>query len=375
MDDLLYKVFANVKHTYVRSEGRVSFPNGSRILIGGYRTEADIDKYLGIEYDGAVVEELTQLSEDKIIRLRGSIRTTKPGWRDRIYASTNPGGIGHLWVKKNFVVPYRTGVNGMHKFLGGKTFFIPATHRDNPFLKENYISYLISIPGELGRAWRDGDWDVFEGMAFPMWDYDRHVIRPIQIPEYWAKWRGVDWGFGAPFVCLWLGRNPITGRIIVYRELHKDNLTTQEQAQIIGDMTAAEENISKTYVDPKSFWTRREMRGKVLTAAQEYADNGIIVHKADNARVPGKRRVNDALADLQDGLPGLQVVSTCRNLIETLSSIPRDDNNPEDVNTDSNLDHAYDALRYALTAYKKMMPKQTTPDPVKQRAIDAWRGL
>jgi len=374
MDDLIYKVFRGVKYNYVKSDKTVYFPNGSRILIGGFRHEGDIEKYLGIEYDGAIVEELTQLSEDKIIRLRGSIRSTIPGWRTRIYASTNPGGIGHLWVKKNFVNPYREGNNGEHKFIGGRTYFIPANYEDNPFLKQDYKDYLIALPGDLGKAWREGDWDAFEGMAFPMWDYDRHTVPPFRLPEWWAKWRAVDWGFGAPFVCLWFAKDPDSGRIFIYRELYRKELTDKQQAITINSMTSEEENISSTYVDPKSFMTRKNLRGKISTAAQEYERYGVPVTKADNNRIAGKRRVNDVLADLPDGMPGLRVFNTLKNLIETLSSIPRSENNPEDVDRDSELDHPYDALRYGLTRYRKEEAEEET-DPVQARKMEAIQRL
>jgi hypothetical protein len=47
------------------------------------------------------------------------------------------------------------------------------------------------------------------------------------------------------------------------------------------------------------------------------------------------------------GMPGLRFFSNCKNLIRTIPSIGRDENNPEDVDTDDE-DHAYDGLGYGL---------------------------
>ena len=46
-----------------------------------------------------------------------------------------------------------------------------------------------------------------------------------------------------------------------------------------------------------------------------------------------------------DDEPGIRILANCRNLIRTLGTLPIDDKNPEDVDTNAE-DHAYDALRY-----------------------------
>ena len=64
-DDLVRKVCHSIPHDYTASEGRLQFPNGSRVLIGGYQYAKDIDKYLSIEYDGAIIEELANWMRDR----------------------------------------------------------------------------------------------------------------------------------------------------------------------------------------------------------------------------------------------------------------------------------------------------------------------
>ena len=82
LEDVIRRVFTFTEHA--SGEAGVTFPNGSRILIGGFKDDKDIEKYLGIEYDIIVIEECTQISETKKDKLRGSLRTSKPGWRPRI---------------------------------------------------------------------------------------------------------------------------------------------------------------------------------------------------------------------------------------------------------------------------------------------------
>ena len=347
MDDLVYRVLKGVEYDYTPSTGEIEIhDNGSKILVGGYKNESDIDKYLGIEYEVIIVEELSQLSEDKITKLRGSLRSSRPNFKPRIYATTNPGGIGHNWVKEHFIIPHRNGVID-HSFLGGYTKFIPATYKDNSFIDEGYISYLKELKGPLGKAWREGDWDVFEGMAFPNWDYDRHVCKPFYIPSHWTKWRAVDWGLTKPFCCLWFAKEPGTGRIYVYREIYYTGLTDVQQADMIKELTPPEEQILLTYADP-SMWGRKSQEEGITTTAIIYAEAGVPLVKADNDRIGGRRKVSQLLGDIGDGEPGAKIFDICPHLTEQISSLPVDQNKPEDVDTDAE-DHAYDCYKYGLT--------------------------
>lgn len=343
LEGLAKRVLGRVAYSYSGASGLLRVGE-SRIIIGGYRNSQDIDRYIGLEYDAVVIEEATQVGEDRITALRGSIRSSIQGWRTRVYLSTNPGGIGHRWFKKTFVRADPTT-----RFLGLPVRFFPATYRDNPFLSRDYIEYLESLRGPLGAAWRDGDWDTFEGIAFPDWNGAEHVVEPFDIPKEWPRWRAIDWGYAAPFVCLWLSRDPDSGRIYVYREYTAKQLTDRQQARIIRELTSPGENINITYADP-SMWAKKNVADVVTSIADEYRIEGIILTPADNDRIDGKQRIHRLLAKLPDGKPGLQVMSNCEYLIETMETIPSSLSRPEDVDTEAD-DHAYDALRYALTNY------------------------
>lgn len=355
LEDVIRRVFLYTEHS-ITADG-VKFSNGSRILIGGFKDEKDIEKYLGIEYDFIVIEECTQISETKKDKLRGSLRTSKQNWRPRIYMSTNADGIGLLWFKKMFIEPYRAKKETI-------TRFFDVTNIHNPFTNPEYEAWLDGLKGALRKAWRDGDWDAFAGMAFPMWNRERHVIQPIEIPDNWTRWRGLDWGFSAPFSCHWYARNPDTKRIYCYRELYKTGLTDKQQAQSILDMTLPNEKIAFTYADP-SMWASKNLDGKFYTTADEYAKNGVPLTKADNDRLSGKRKMNDALSDLPDGEPGLQFFENCPHMIEQLETLPLKEGT-EDVDTHAE-DHAYDDCRYALTnerSTSKEAPKKMDWHPI-----------
>lgn len=357
-EDVILRVFAFTPHSSNRDG--VKFENGSRILIGGFKDEKDIEKYLGIEYDIIVIEETTQITETKLDKLRGSLRTSKTGWRPRMYMSTNADGVGLAWFKKRFVEPSRTKTET-------RTRFLDVTKIHNPFVNDEYQDWLDSLQGALRKAWRDGDWDAFAGMAFPQWNREIHTCEPFDIPTHWLKWRASDWGYSAPFCTLWFTKDPDTRRIYVYRELYQAGLTDRQQARMILDLTPADEKIFVHYADPNSYWVGRNKDNKIFTSADEHKAEGVILTRADNDRLSGKRKVNNLLAPLPDGMPGMMVFNTCPNLIEQMGSLASDPNNPEDVDTDGE-DHAYDTVRYGMTNEKKAeqpnAPKQPFRHPL-----------
>lgn len=351
LEDLVRRLCIYTAH--VQTANQIEFPNGSRILLGGYKDEKDIDKYLGIEYDFILIEECTQLSEKKKDAIRGSLRTSKADWRPRIYMTTNADGPGLMWFKKMFVEPCRAGREV-------DTRFFDVTHIVNPFANREYAEWLDKLTGPLRKAWRDGDWDAFAGMAFPDWNHERHILLledQFDLPLHWPKWRGLDWGLAAPFCCGWFAKNPDTAQIHVYREHYEAGLTSQQQAETIKTSTPPEEAdvIKITYADP-SLWSRKEQEGKITTTEQEMRKYGVPLTKGDNNRISGMRKIHNLLADLPTGEPGVMVWENCKHLIEQMESLASDINNPEDVDTDQE-DHAFDMFKYGLTNERRIIQK------------------
>lgn len=316
----------------------------------------DPSKYQSAEFAAAAVDELTKISKETFDYLRGSMRW--PGVPEtKFLGATNPGGIGHLWVKSLWVDGDFSAYPEM-KDIKEKFSFIRALPKDNPYLTDDYWDDLNSQPPQLYRAWVEGDWDAFEGQAFSEWRRDRHILGMDELftpPAHWPKWRAIDWGFAKPWCCLWMTKDIDTDRIYVYRELYIAGLTDKQQAKAIKENTPLEEVIHITYADP-SMWTKKNIEDVVTSTADIYAAHGVVLTKADNDRLGGKRKVHRALADMPDGMPGLRVFPQCVNLIRTLPSLPLDKTRVEDVDTDAE-DHAYDTLRYGLTNFN-IRPKE-----------------
>jgi hypothetical protein len=322
----------------------------------------DPSKYKSAEFAAIGVDELTMNPKDVFDTLRGSLRW--PGIPRPVFlGTTNPGGIGHGWVKQYWI---DRDFPPELKNLSKEFAFVQSFPQDNPHLEETYWEDLRSLGDTLRKAWLHGDWNIFVGQAFPGWRDHLHKIEPFEIPAWWPRWRAIDWGYDKPFCCLWFARNPGNGRIYVYREVYESGVDTRSQARIIKEMTP-ETNVLITYADP-SMWQQQNKDGIIFTAESQYAKEGVYLTKGDNNRLSGKQKVDTLLTSLPDGDPGIQVFSTCKNLIRTLPTLAYDKVRVEDVDTKQE-DHAYDALRYGLTNY--IVVQANTPDDFQEELPNA----
>jgi hypothetical protein len=349
-EDVRRKVLYATPHEYRIQSGVIEFPNGSRIVLGHFKNESDIDNYLGVEYDGAAIEEFTQLSKAKVDMLRGSIRSTKPSWRPRIYATTNPGGVGHQYFRTTFVLPYRNGTES-------ETLFLPASADENRYLDAGYRRWLDSLSGTLGKMWRDGDWDVAGGAFFTNWNHNKVVISPIaEPPPHWRYWLAMDYGFQHWTMIYLLAQND-DGVVFILDELSHRHWLISQIVKSLGAMLArngvAKHQISAFVVGHDCF--TRESTGR--TIADTWSDEGwsldhAVVDRKNGAAQWLKRLGNDAA-----GVPlSVQVTTRCARLIETMPMMLSNPHDPEDVlkvdcdEDGEGGDDAYDAARYGLMA-------------------------
>lgn len=333
-----------------------ALPGGSRVLLRACQRPADMYQYRGAEIQFLYIDELTTFPREVYDFLRTRLRAKKSlGVTPAVRCATNPGGIGHGWVKKYFVDSPAPGRR-----------YIPALIADNPHIGRDYALRLQSLPEPLRRAYLLGDWDAFEGQAFPEWRDDpahyadrrfTHVIAPFAIPLTWRRFMSFDHGYSRPFSAGWWAVDP-EGRAYRYREWYgcepdrPDAGLRLTPRQIAEGILAREEEERRENLhvirvaDPAIF---DESRGESVARQMEPRRGlpGVYFLPGDHARLAGKLQLHERLRFDASGRPGLQVFSTCRGLIRTLPALPLSALNPEDVDTAAE-DHAYDEARYFL---------------------------
>ena len=349
LDQLRKKTIMSMRHTYNRNEGTITFANGSTIVVGHFKNEGDIDKYIGIEYDIIVIEERTQLSQAKIDQLMGSLRTGKPGWRPRSYNATNPGGIGHAEFRETFVIPYRESRQT-------DTFFVPMDWRHNPFINPEYKSYLLGLTGILGEMWRDGNWDIGSGTFFINWVESIHVIKPLQrCPLEWPMWISMDWGWTHPATFQWHTQRP-DGDILTVSEF-------KIQRKLVAELMPKVEEITRKWdrslEDVKGFVAGHDIFTKrgahELSIAEQFIQQGITWEPAKVDRINGAAQLTMRLGNPKEGIPATWFITeNCEGLVRQMPNMLVDEKRPEDVlKMDANEfgeggDDSYDCARYGL---------------------------
>jgi predicted phage terminase large subunit-like protein len=170
-----------LEHTDARwhsKEATYTFPqrhgHPASLTFGYLQHEEDKRRYAGSEFHYIAFDELTQFSESQwtflLSRLRRNVGDTLPL---RARWASNPGGVGHIWVKERFALPHGRPDRP----------FIPARIADNAFIdREAYIKGLADLPAVLREQLLNGDWNVSEGGSL----FNRgwfEVVEPVAMPK------------------------------------------------------------------------------------------------------------------------------------------------------------------------------------------------
>ena len=343
-------------------------PSGARLWMSYLDRDQDVMRYQGLAFSWIGFDELTQWASPFAWNyMRSRLRSTAHDLPIFMRATTNPGGIGHQWVKKMFIDPAPFGeafdatdieTGEVLKYPAGhskagkalfKRRFIPARLSDNPYLSESgdYEAMLLSLPEHQRKQLLEGDWDIKEGAAFTEFDRKIHVVKPFPIPNNWVKFRACDYGYGSYSGVLWFAVSP-DEQLVVYRELYVSKVLATDLADMILEVESGDGNIRYGVLD-SSLWHNRGDTGPSL--AEQMIKKGCRFRPSDRSkgsRVSGKNELHRRLqVDEFTNEPRIVFFNNCIETISQIPSIPLDKKNPEDVDTNAE-DHLYDALRYGI---------------------------
>src|SRR6185312_3238248 len=237
------ELFRKAGGVFNKSDSVWEFPEGGLFFFGHCEHEEDVHKYDSMQINYCAFDELTSFTEWQYLyltieRVRRSM--LHPELPAIVRSGSNPGNIGHVWVRKRFIDPCKEGGRIIVGKGNVKRIFIPATIDDNKYADPAYKAGLDALPEAERKAKKYGDWAAYEGQVFDMFrdkpmpgepENALHVIQPFKIPEFWPKIVAIDWGFSAMTYALFGAVAP-NKRIIAYRE------RTFKQ-QLISEWTAA----------------------------------------------------------------------------------------------------------------------------------------
>jgi predicted phage terminase large subunit-like protein len=157
-----------------------TFPSGAKLTFGYLENEKDKYRYQSAEFQYIGFDELTQFLESQyrylFSRLRRLERSPIPL---RMRAASNPGNVGHDWVKQRFMTE-------------GPTYgriFIPARLEDNPSLdKRTYVESLSELDSITKRQYLEGDWTARHGGTIFLREWFKIVAETpadLKLVRYW----------------------------------------------------------------------------------------------------------------------------------------------------------------------------------------------
>ena len=376
------------------SDLSIEFRNGSKIFLCHCQHENNVTNYQGAEIHVLLIDELTHFTE-KIYRfLRGRCRigalqvpAQYAGLFPRIICGSNPGGVGHNWVKLAFIdIAAPMAISQMPAPEGGMwRQYIPALLEDNPTLLVNDPDYEAKLEGLgdpiLVRAMRLGDWNIIAGGMFDyLWnDGGRrrvHQIEPFPIPASWYVDRSFDWGDSKPFSVGWWAESDGTkapnGIVYPRKTLFRIGewygwngranqglkMLAPEIAKGVREREARLAYVEAGRIKPGPADGAIYNAGSIentRSIADVMAAEGVrwtVADKSPGSRKVGWQRLREYLsASLQEPMekPGLFIFENCTQWIRTVPVLPRDESDMDDVDSDAE-DHAGDETRYRLLA-------------------------
>lgn len=187
-----------------QQEHTFTFPNGSVFEVGSLQYADTVIDFQGAEYGCIGFEEITEFQQSQVEFMIGRLRSTIPGVRPHLVATTNPGGAGHKWVKRWWVKPktedIEPGEQPPQPFEVWRPAatqdvpkprlraYVPATLEDNPALMNADPGYVDRLNANSRRALREalkrGDWDAIDAIEGALWDsasLDAGRIRPEKL--------------------------------------------------------------------------------------------------------------------------------------------------------------------------------------------------
>ena len=352
------------------------WPTGEELLFRAFGGPDDYWDYHGHEYPFIGWEELTAWPSMEGYEAMKSCNRSSYGASipKIIRSSTNPYGVGHNWVRAYFIDPAPYG-DIIRDAQGNQRVCLFGHIRENPYLDAEYLRTLDSITDPNKRkAWLEGSWDITSGGIFDdLWQREKHVIDAFEIPSSWRIDRAFDWGSSHPFSVGWWAESDGTEAVINRKKRTFPRGTLFRIAEWYGSTGKPNEGLRMTAANVAHGILEREtslgLRGRVQAGPADSSifdvtDDASIAQNMERIGVrwttadkrPGSRkngwellrgRLQATLAN--DGRPGLYVFPTCRDFIRTVPTLPRDDRDPDDVDTEAE-DHIADETRYRLLA-------------------------
>ena len=341
-----------------KTEHEIEFINKSRIVYMQLDAGRDaVERIKSMNLGWFAFDQLEEIDQDVYLAAQGRLRRKQTNRCD--FHTVNPAG--HDWI-------WRTWVNGeapdgefdeyglvesvtWPEGVPGPTSAAEvAAHSDNPYLPADYIRSLLAYPERWKKRFVHCHWDSFEGLIWPEFKEDIHLVNPFHIPRNWSRYVAMDYGYRNPTAILWAAVSP-SGQIFIYNSHYKSEWRIRDHVPVIR-AKCGNDVITDWLADPSI--SKQGYDGK--TIASEYEKFGIYWNPANNDVGAGINRVGEYFLPDESDKARIYIFNNLPDLPEFLKEIGgyvwkeikagAQANDPEAPKKKA--DHLMDALRYLV---------------------------
>lgn len=397
-----FKLIFGDKCKFNKSKMLWEWDTGEVLMLRHMNSPSDYWNYHGHEYPFIGWEELCNWSTDECYKSMFSCcRSSTAGVPRMIRSTTNPYGPGHNWVKERFrlhgewwkYIFILDSVDSEGRPEPERCAIYGNIDENKILLKADptYKSTIIASASNpaMGQAWLYGSWDIVAGGMFgDVWDPSVHIVPRFKVPDTWRITRSFDWGSSKPFSVGWWAHSDgsdvqlpngkwmstVRGDLFRIAEWYGWNGKANQGLYYLAT------DITKGIVEREIKWgIDGRVKAGPADAAIYTAENGNCIAtdmqkpvKLDNGQMhkgvmwipsdkrPGSRKTGweqmrkmfKAAKRPETGPrehAGLFVCEGCDQFLRTVPTLPRDEKDMDDVDTNAE-DHIGDETRYQVRA-------------------------
>ena len=248
---------------------------------------------------------------------------------------------------------------------------------DNPYLDKTEIAALENTMDEAAlQSRRYGRFACNEGLVYPEFDENIHVIEPFDVPKEWQDTISIDPGLNNPLSAHWYAVD-FDDNVYVVFEHYEAGRDVDYHAERIKricerlDWKKDERGRVRALIDSAS---KQRTLASVKSVADLFYERGILVDpNVEKDLFSGIARVKSYL-NQKNGLPNIYIFNTCVRLIGELKGYYwGNGDQPKKVD-----DHALDEMRYYLMSRPKKAlptPQKTAIQKDKESMLRKWKRV
>ena len=331
--------------------------NSTIFYLSSSEKDEQFKKLRSYEFNFIWIDEASEISENAFQELLRRLRAPTPNFR-KILLTSNPPDSSH-WLYNYFI-----------KNPSPNKVVITFSSLDNPFLPQDYIQQLLSLPPQLQQVIIHGDWGTLTPSKIFAFNPNENIIHNLPyskidilaLSQESKVFASIDFGINASAVILAL-KNYSDQIIVFYEKLFENtpltNIFDSLELELKEKFSLPLHNI--IFCGDPAGSQRNLMNESAFSILQKYKNIYIRAKKIDI--IQSINLVNFLLQKEIKNSPlqkkrALLISSDCPTLIKSFSHAYSIDPQSNQIKKNPPYEHILDALRYLISNFSPFSPPE-----------------